>query len=141
MFFLDVEKTLIEGFDNPIAINHDKIANILNGTKEVTLFTFGLWDDEELLQKEFVIRHIEEAHNIKIVDVWHKSRVLEAIRSSLRCKVDEWDVSPLFGKGDSFIHTCKVFFNGCECTLVDDLVENCTLHFPDRNLTINMSKV
>jgi hypothetical protein len=141
MFFLDVEETLIKGFDDPIAINHEKIAKILNGTREVSLFTFGLWDDAELLQKGFVIKHIEEAHNIIIRDVWHKSRVLEAIRSSLRCKVDEWDVSPLFGKGDSFIHTCKVFFNGCECTLVDDLVENCTLHFPDRNLTINMIKV
>ena len=139
--FLDIEKTLIESIEEPIAINHDVISNLLNGQKNIFIFTFGIWDDEELQRKKFIINHIEEAHNIKVVDVWHKQRVLEAVRASLKCKVDEWDLSPLFGKGDSFVHTCKQFFNGCECTLIDDLVENCSLEFPDRNLKINMLKV
>ena len=137
--FLDIEKTLIKSLDNPLMINHELIANITKDNPNVSLFTFGIWDEIELKRVEWLIREIGTIHNIKIDEVFTKKTILECVNTTLKITIDEFDLNDFFGKDGAFVNFCKSSFSG-ECILVDDMVENCIMEFPDIDLKIKMIK-
>ena len=110
--FLDIEKTLIKSLDNPLMINHELIANITKDNPNVSLFTFGIWDEIELKRVEWLIREIGTIHNIKIDEVFTKKTILECVNTTLKITIDEFDLNDFFGKDGAFVNFCKSSFSG-----------------------------
>ena len=69
--FLDIEGTLIKSLDEPVAINHQRIKNLLEhlGSSSVSLFAFGFWTQTELEQCTWLVPFLQETHNITINDM------------------------------------------------------------------------
>lgn len=140
--FIDIEKTLIEALDDVRFINHDFISNIVKD-EPVSLFTFGIWNNDELNHSQWIINQIAEIHQLNISNVFVKEDILKCVNLdkslNIPFNIDEDDLRVWFGKAGAFISFCKVNCIG-ECILIDDMVENCTIDFPDRNLKITMIK-
>lgn len=144
VMYLDLECTIIDVFSAGNLMNVDKIRHILGSydIKEVGIFSFAVLDDKD--RDDFYARLapvIARALGVKIV-------LCPTIHDMMRCDYNitgnRWDVNNrldvsewvnLRGKADAFrLWAAKHARSNEKFILVDDVVQNMTMHYEDTNV-------
>lgn len=144
----DIEDTLIVSEDTPIIHKFETISRILAELKpdRIGLFSFIFYTDDDVNKANHLIRLFEDAFNISIDRslIPTKQSIYESIRSSgketfiSKRSFSFMDFCELWSKDRAFIDWCRIHGSG-DVVLVDDMVCDCELRFPECN--IRMIKV
>lgn len=142
IIFFDLEQTLIESWEVPVVDNIEKIHNLLKDVqcREFGLFSFAIWSPED--RAEFINRiapRIHDAFGISFNPnlIPTKREVHQKIK--LDCKemfisrqsLSFEDFVELWSKDRAFIDWSRASFTNKNIALVDDVVSDCTLQFPE----------
>jgi hypothetical protein len=130
--FLDLEQTLIESWDNPWQMNAStafqshllalKVPNV-----EFHIFSFAIWNENDVFTFRRFQRKIESFFNIAISDVIMISDIVSAVKQVRSIQVlEDSELSQLFGKADSWLDFCK-FHKIHNAILFDDKVEDSSI--------------
>ena len=148
--FLDLEQTLVESWDAPWRVNQcqafrDLLVKIQTDfpNAEFHMFSFAIWDVNDVLTFEGFKENIENSFNIKISNIPTRDNVLRAVKSVRKLQILDGDeMSQLFGKSDSWLDFCKCH-NITDAILFDDLVNNMfsTFLWNDIGFTLRTLKV
>lgn len=144
-FFLDLEGTIIQSWDNPNLINVDSIKKWLKDrdVKQIHIFSFAIFNKDD--QDKFVARFKTPLQDVLGVDIvsWPDKRSM--MDADLPIKWDnEWDFSSVRGKQGAFLIWATQNFAGQHSVLIDDCVPNRVVSDLDTNTiitTINVNKV
>lgn len=129
---LDLEKTVIESWDEPFILwnNVDKIKHLLEEVQvKLGLMSWAVWDakDKEIFNRT-MRPGIEEALGLKFDDslVWSMDDWAENVFKFHNKKVSRADLFDMFGKQEVLfvLSSCLPAFNGKNVLLLDDAVEH-----------------
>lgn len=146
-FWLDLEETIINSWDDPRLCNVSKLKKLLseNSVNQVSIFSFAIWNQKD--KKEFfnnLKEPIERALDVNISVVPTQEEILKDVVKFTGCKWELHELSSVWGKHRSFFDFCQFNFSNAKCVLVDDAVPNMVLVNKDKNLTmelINVTKI
>lgn len=151
--FLDLEETIITSFGEGLLCNLstvksfvDRFAsknwdNNINGTPEVSIFSFAIWnskdrDDFELNIKE----NIERSLGVRVLDVPTVDDMVKSVKKHTKSHFSVHEIISVWGKHRTFFDWCK-FEEDTNCVLLDDVVPNLLLIDGDTGLsteTVNL---
>lgn len=152
LLFLDLEETLIESWDDPRLCKPAKVSGLLEKhfgkDRDITpasLWSFAVWHqaDVDHFNKHFR-DFLQNTFSISFGD--HILTMQEMCENSRQFKgwshLDATEFSQLFGKDVSLEHWAKMKdIRDSEIILLDDTVENKSIRFHDRNLTLTFERV
>lgn len=125
--FLDLEKTIIYSWDDPIVINEGIIINQLQLIRPdfVGIYSFAIYDEQDRnIFLKIMKQEIENTLHIKIEPSLIFT-VLEIAKTVLKMQTgDVQKFIQTYGKQKSFQEFIKQKFQEGEFILIDDLVEN-----------------
>lgn len=144
--WLDLEGTVIATWDDPELGNIQKVRQWLKneGAKAVGIFSFAIDDDKDktYFKNSFTLKALEQALGVMITRIVTVEEVRHAIMLKNKVKLEGlWEVKQLWSKERGFIDFCFQHFKDCECVLLDDLVNDMTMTFERKNLTIRTVNV
>lgn len=144
--FLDLEGTIIDTWDNHEMGNIQKVRQWLKNenVKAAGIFSFAVDNEKDKadFKNAFVFKALEEALGVMFTRIVTVEEVRHAIMMKNRVKLEDlWEVKQLWGKERGFIDFCFQHFNDCECVLLDDLVNDMTVTFTRKNLTVRTVNV
>ena len=138
--WFDLEETIIDNFDKlPCIVNEDKIKEILNTIPHdrIGIFSFALWSEDDRKRFNCLIKPFLEHHFNIVIDpslVPIKPELFASISSHRNAKtglcMDMMDFGDFWGKEQTFMEWIRIEHTGTHI-LVDDLVENCSMTFPN----------
>ena len=146
LFFLDLEETIIESWDNPHLINGRKIQSFLKQKQitEIQIFSFAIRHDADAEQFNQVMRdRIERLLEVKITKVFTVEEVCLIIRKTFGAFWEPFEIPLVWGKARSFVDVCNAIApKGSTCVLIDDMVEDVSIKNFTRDIfirTININ--
>ena len=139
-FFLDLEGTIIDSWDNRVFVNYSRVKDFLSQRmiKEVNIFSFAIWNEKDLNvfnQKDFK-GWLEDALEVKIVSTPTVEDIKKVVQHHRGINWETHELISVWGKLRSFQDFCIACFENCSCTLLDDAVPNMTQVMHDSNLVI-----
>lgn len=142
MWFFDLEQTLIDSWENPVIINLEKVGEIMSRPDfdpKVTIFSWAIWNDEDLVTAERVIYPmLEEVFGITIIDTITKEQLFKIVKEKWFW-LDEEDFGDMFDKERAFIEFCRLTKLKGSQFLVDDMVLD--MKIVQENLNIELIKI
>jgi hypothetical protein len=145
MLYLDLEETIIAGWDNPTFINSAKIRKYLrdNRVKEVIIYSFAIQNDCDRESFNFHLKErIEEYFNISVIQVLTLLEIMEVVKKYDRIQYsDTYDFTQINGKYFSFLKYCLMENTGEISILIDDCVPDCISHYSNPETTIRTISV
>lgn len=144
--FLDLEGTVISIIDDPVLMNIDDVSRFLRKeeVEHVGIFSFAIDNDEErtAFSNSWTHKALQQTLKVMIGRIITVEEVMKTVRQKNKVSFEGlWELKQLWGKERGFIDFCKMTFKNCEVVLLDDLVDNVTVHVHDRNLTIRIVNV
>lgn len=144
LLFLDLEETVIESWQNPLLCNISKVKKFLADfdTKDVRIFSFAVWNENDRREFDFSIKGLlERAFDVNIVWCPTLEEITKEVASFTGCRWELHEISSVWGKHRTFIDFCTSQFSDIECVLLDDVVPNLELFNKDKNLKIRLVNV
>ena len=125
--FLDLEETIIVNFNDPLITlcNVGKIRDFLQDleVKEVTIFSFAIWDAKDLETFNSEIKPmIERGLNVKVVACPTTEEIRKTVLKRLLAHFNMHDFLSLWGKKRAFIEFVQEVEGEGEFILIDDCV-------------------
>lgn len=131
----------MDSWDSGLLANVSKLREFVaeNDVKEVTVFSFAVWDDKDVatfnkLHKQM----LEDAFNVKVVECLSMEDVRKVVCQWAGVHFDLHDFVALWGKRKGFMDYCSATLRDCTAVLVDDVVPNQTLWDHDSNLRVEL---
>lgn len=144
-FYLDLEATVIDSWDNPVLVNMQKVRNFIEryGVKEVNIFSFAIHN--ELDRQEF-LKHmkplLESTFNIKVNDVPTAEEVRKEVCLSMGTHFELSEFLLVWGKTRAFQeYAILKTARGGHAVLLDDMVPNMMMHHLDLDVFVEMVNV
>lgn len=131
-FFLDLEGTVIDNWSSPDLVNIDRVRNFLKrqNASKVDIFSFAIWSkhDQDVF-REKLKTPLENVLDVKI----QQFPSVEDMRAVDQGVTSTWfdsavEFMQIRGKQNAFILWVNANFPNCHCILVDDIVQDITLH-------------
>lgn len=123
--FFDLEETLINDFEEGFIRNLNPIKIFLenNNIKEINIFSFAIWNDDDLETfDKWHRKGIEDNFDIIIKDVFTVENIAKEILKLTGLSLEVTEVITMFGKEKSFMDFVKSK-NFSKSVLVDDMIE------------------
>lgn len=125
--FLDLEKTIIHSWDDPVIINEDMIRKHLQLIQPdlVGIYSFAIYDEQDRnVFLNTIKEEIENTFHLKI-EAALIFTVQEIAKTVLKMQTEDIQkFIQTYGKQRSFLEFVKEKFPEGEFILIDDLVEN-----------------
>lgn len=142
--FVDLEDTLVDSFDEMVAVNHEKVDRFMKEhcpNREVDLFSFAVWDERELERMHRFAFHVEREHDLKFNKIWTCMEMIKTVQAHTGVFWDLHDFLSVWGKERGFEDFCTALrLKDHTFVLFDDVVPNKIVHFSDTNVTIKFVK-
>lgn len=149
--FVDLEETLIDSWESGQLGPKGKVWSLLDThfgrdrpVTNATVWSFAVWDQKDVdhFNNNFKT-WLENQFNLRFVDVVTTAEMVVVCKNHLGWNhLDTTELIQLLGKERSLEIWLKNHnYRDCEVVLLDDVVENKTVHFHDKNLTLNFVKV
>ena len=149
--FLDLEDTVIDEFDAAAQarlINIDRVRAFFASETpdEVRLFSFAIWDEHRVaLFREFFEARLNRELGVKLdlVDTFTTEKLFHLCGSKGLMFENDNECMLFHGKAFGFQHFIEMSpeFDGTEVVLVDDAVDEKSINYPGRRLTLRMVNV
>jgi hypothetical protein len=144
--FLDLEETIIDNWDSGMLVNSTRVRDWLhaNSVTDVSIFSFAIWDSADLADFNRRLRPwLARALDISVTDA---VTVAELWSTDTQCSGTVFDNVADFisvrGKSGTFANWCRWKLAGVNALLVDDVVANQEVFWPDANqrvVTVNVA--
>lgn len=133
LFFIDLEQTIIESWDNPALINVNKIRSwlIANRATSVSIFSFAIWDDKDKRKFDDELRpRIQSALDLPVM-MWPSVQdMMRADFNHTGVRFEEGHAVSEFiqlrGKEQGFFNFVCNRFDFTRAVLIDDVVPDMT---------------
>ena len=143
--FLDLEETIIKSWHDPVLINVEKIRSFLkeHNTTKIHIFSFAIDNGMDKLKFNHsgLKKEIEDRLDVEIVATPSVQEIMKVCVSHTGNVFEMYEFKALWGKMRAFHDFINACFVGCECWLLDDVVQNTTLINRDTNTTIHTVKI
>lgn len=140
--FLDLEGTIIRNWNQAELINVYHLYDYLrrHAVKEISIFSFAIWDNEDKDHFEHQMKaKLEQALNVQIIEWLSVDEMLTCVGCDLN---ERTDFMRDRSKGRAFIDVCKAReHSGSTCVLIDDAVPYETLVSHVLNLELQLIPV
>jgi hypothetical protein len=137
--FLDLEETIVSSWADPVFVNVEKIDSFLHNhrVREIHIFSFAIDNetDKNVFEQSGLKKAIEDKLNVTIASYPSTQEIMNACSSRTGNHFELFEFKSLWGKMRAFHDFCNAKFSGCECWLLDDVVQN-TLFINHDNDTI-----
>lgn len=144
LLFLDLEETVIESWHNPLLCNISKVKKFLSefDTKDVRIFSFAVWNEDDRKEFDFSIKGLlERTFGVNIVWCPTLAEIAKEVGVFTKCRWEPHEITTVWGKHRAFIDFCTSQFSDVECVLLDDVVPNLEIFNKDKNLKIRLVNV
>ncbi len=145
MVFLDLEETVIESFGEPFLIRVQAVRRFLaaEAPSRIGIFSAALGAEDKPYLFRTILPTLERGLGIVVDEaliptVPEVCRAIERKRGLGRNTVSEPDFFDFFNKDLGFLTFVRdhAALSGCECVLLDDLVEDIEITLPDRKVRL-----
>ncbi|MBP7284948.1 MAG: hypothetical protein KBA66_25400 [Leptospiraceae bacterium] len=125
--FLDLEKTIIHSWDDPILINEERIINIIRSVNpsKIGIYSFAIYNKQDLdIFQKTILFALEGALHINIQTdlIFTVEEIADTVLKTK--KSDVRNFIQVYGKQRSFTEFIKEKYKEGNFVLIDDLVEN-----------------
>ncbi|HMV42908.1 MAG TPA: hypothetical protein PK079_24860 [Leptospiraceae bacterium] len=135
--FLDLEKTMIHSWDDPIIVNEERIMSSIRlvNPDKVGIYSYAIYDKKDLTIFQDTIQYeLEKSFQINIDPslVFTVEEIAETIKQTKNADVRKFIQE--YSKQKSFYEFIKNKYRNGKFILIDDLVDNSEVFLGDLNI-------